>query len=174
MFTSVDKKSDHKIHINLVVIIVVAAVIISVAIVISMAVCMIHKNNQRNIRCNEAINDPNKYFDERNPYDVPVAMVTDRGSHRHSQTTLQKSEPQSEYKSVHSLKGASSIKQSYNMAQRSHQESMMTSCIGKEKEHMFMVPDQFSEQISISSNVENGHGWIESDTVLYETLPAGI
>lgn len=47
----------------------------------------------------------------------------------------------------------------------------MTSCIGKEKEHMFMVPDQFSEQISISSNVENGHGWIESDTVLYETLP---
>ncbi|XP_052829094.1 uncharacterized protein LOC106871765 isoform X2 [Octopus bimaculoides] len=123
MFTSVDKKSDHKIHINLVVIIVVAAVIISVAIVISMAVCMIHKNNQRNIRCNEAINDPNKYFDERNPYDVPVAMVTDRGSHRHSQTTLQKSEPQSEYKSVHSLKGASSIKQSYNMAQRSHQPS---------------------------------------------------
>ncbi|GAB1604332.1 putative protocadherin beta-18, partial [Argonauta hians] len=186
MFTSADKKSDQKIHINLVVIIVVAAVIISVAIVISMAVCMIHKNNQRNLRCNEVMNDPNKYFDERNPYDVPVPMVTDHASHRHSQTTLPKSVPQSEYKSVHSLKGTSSIKQPYSMAQRSHQESMMTSYIGKDKEHVFMIPEQLNERLSISSNTDNnggggggsggggGHTWIESDNVLYETLPGKL
>ncbi|CAI9732407.1 putative protocadherin beta-18 [Octopus vulgaris] len=171
MFTSVDKKSDHKIHINLVVIIVVAAVIISVAIVISMAVCMIHKNNQRNIRCNEAINDPNKYFDERNPYDVPVAMVTDHGGHRHSQTTLQKSQPQSEYKSVQSLKVPSSIKQSYNMAQSLHQEITMTSGVYKETERMLVIADHINEMSTLSSSADSGHGWSERSTAHYETLP---
>ncbi|CAI9732408.1 putative protocadherin beta-18 [Octopus vulgaris] len=171
MFTSVDIKSDHKIHINLVVIIVVAAVIISVAIVISMAVCMIHKNNQRNSRFNGGLNNPNKLFDERIQYDVPVAMVTEHGNSRHSQANLLKREPESEYKSVHSLKGLSSVKHTYTMAQRSHQEAAVTSGVSKEHELMLIPTDHFNKISTMSSDSDSGHGWSERNTVHYETLP---
>ncbi|GAB1604334.1 putative protocadherin beta-18, partial [Argonauta hians] len=166
MFTSADKKSDQKIHINLVVIIVVAAVIISVAIVISMAVCMIHKNNQRNNRFPGALSNPGKLFDERIQYDVPVAMVTDQASSRHSQANLLKREPESEYKSVHSLK------HTYTMAHRSHQEAAVTSGVSKEHELMLIPTDHFNKlSTTMSSDSDSGHGWSERNTVHYETLP---
>ncbi|CAI9732376.1 protocadherin gamma-B4-like [Octopus vulgaris] len=116
MFTRVDVQSDKMIHINLVIIIVVAAVIVSMAIVVSIAVCLIRRNSQRNIQYCDGEDPSNKFLGESKQselvckqmspkYDIPVPIVTDLGSHRNSLATLLRRESHSTYKSDDQWKG---------------------------------------------------------------------
>ncbi|GAB1603897.1 protocadherin beta-15-like [Argonauta hians] len=90
-----DSKSDDKIHINLVIIILLAAVIVSVATVVSITVCIVRRNQQRNTNYRANVNSANKSMSAtRQPgydseqmtfqYDVPVPVATSFSKNRGS------------------------------------------------------------------------------------------
>ncbi|XP_052829081.1 protocadherin beta-15 isoform X1 [Octopus bimaculoides] len=95
MLTPPDTKSDDKIHINLVIIILLAAVIVSVATVVSITVCIVRRNHQRNTNYRANVNTANKSMSaSRQPgydseqmtlqYDVPVPVATSFSKNRSS------------------------------------------------------------------------------------------
>ncbi|CAI9732452.1 protocadherin beta-15-like isoform X1 [Octopus vulgaris] len=95
MLTLPDTKSDDKIHINLVIIILLAAVIVSVATVVSITVCIVRRNHQRNTNYRANVNTANKSMSaSRQPgydseqmtlqYDVPVPVATSFSKNRGS------------------------------------------------------------------------------------------
>ncbi|GAB1604336.1 protocadherin beta-2-like isoform X1 [Argonauta hians] len=170
MFTAIDSKSDEKIHLNLVIIIVVAAIIISVAIVVSMAICIIHrKNNRQNVQYDGGVNDSNKYLDQRiqsgyvceqiSPqYDAPVTMVTGLVNARNSQSSLLRREPQSAYESGQSWKVSNSGIHLQDITEWSHQSSVTPGGIGNKHNNTSStgpLPPQPPPQSSSSSSSQS-------------------
>lgn len=51
------------------------------------------------------------------------------------------------------------------------QVATVTSGIGKEERQWVIAPDHLSEMPALPSITDNQHGWSETSTGLYETLP---
>ncbi|XP_036364458.1 protocadherin gamma-A4-like isoform X2 [Octopus sinensis] len=131
MYTALDVQSEDKIHINFVIITIVAAVIVSVAIVVSITICIIQRNNQRDIQYYDAPEVSNKFLSESKQseymsdhlstnYNIPVTMVIDQSTNRNSPATLPKRKSPSDYK-AQSWKGSSLGVQLHSNIQGSNQ-----------------------------------------------------
>ncbi|GAB1604379.1 protocadherin beta-2-like isoform X1 [Argonauta hians] len=104
MFTAVQKQTDDKIHINLLIIMLVATVIVALVVVISITVCIVRRNNMRNNQYGSGVHG-SKLFSQNNmseyicgqvvpQYDVPVTVVSEQEHNRSSQSTLLRQDPQ--------------------------------------------------------------------------------
>ncbi|GAB1604370.1 putative protocadherin beta-18 isoform X1 [Argonauta hians] len=99
MLTALQTLADDKIHINLVIIIVIAAVTLSTAIVVSIAICIIQRNNQKEIQYNEEFEISNKFLGEsdKSKYfhdpssshtEAQLALASDLAKSRNSPATI--------------------------------------------------------------------------------------
>ncbi|CAI9732389.1 putative protocadherin beta-18 [Octopus vulgaris] len=180
MLATAPKHSDDTIHINLMIVIIVAAIILSVAIVISLAICIIQKYTQRNILYSDVVGNTNcpgerkqsEYTCEPNhpQYDVPASMVLDPGLNKESKTTLLKRD--SQYGCKTDWKGSTSrmpLSVTQGLTQQGSLQGVIE--ISKEEQHMLRPMDHFNEMSTMSSLSDSGQGWSEASTTHYEILP---
>ncbi|CAI9732417.1 protocadherin beta-2-like isoform X2 [Octopus vulgaris] len=179
LYTAQHTESDDMIHISLVVIIVIAAVIISTAIVVSIIVCIVQRQNQREVQYGYRIDANNDLVGERRPseyicepispkYDIPFTIVGDQVSNRNCQITVPKRETHSGYKSEPNLEGSASGFQMQTITKGDSQAATVASNIGREG-HMIASSDDFCRK-SMSSHIDKGQGQKEGNTQLYQEL----
>ncbi|XP_052829053.1 protocadherin beta-2 isoform X1 [Octopus bimaculoides] len=174
MFTAVHKQSDDKIHINLLIIMLVATVIVALVVVISITVCIVRRNNLRNNQYTSGV-DGSKLFSQNNlseyicgqvvpQYDVPVTVVSEQEHNRSSQSTLLRQDPQLVKKSGQSWKIPPPGTQLPNTMQVAAQ---------KTPQRIAAAPDVEKENRTVAtlSNSYSGKGLLNRDARLYEELP---
>ncbi|XP_014779638.2 protocadherin beta-15 [Octopus bimaculoides] len=175
MYISEDRESDNRIHINLMIIIVVAAVIVSVAIVVSFIMCIIQRKSTKDSRFTGSVGTHNDILNERRQseytceeispkYDIPITMLTCTDNFP---TTLIR-EPHSQYETNHCWEGSSIGKHSKTISKRAHPEN------ADSRDYIKGGNGPFNEMPTISGHAESEHDWSERATVQYETLPGTI
>ncbi|XP_029644517.1 putative protocadherin beta-18 [Octopus sinensis] len=173
VLTPVHSMSAKKIHINLMIVLLVAAVIFSITLVVSLTICIVRKNNSRNIHHNDGFyND--KYVDYVSreihpPYDMPVTMETKYGKKTISQATLHKRQHHSGY--IDKWKSPSVGLQLHDVSDELYQVTEISHGKDNKKGHLATATDHFSEMSTMSSFTDSGHGGSEADTGYYEELP---
>ncbi|XP_036365144.1 protocadherin beta-15-like [Octopus sinensis] len=180
MYTAEDTETDNRIHINLMIIIVVAAVIVSVAIVVSITVCILRKNNQRDVQYSCRVDDSNNYLGENalSEYnseqishdDMPVTVESYASHQRNGPTLLLRRDPHSKYESSHEWKGPVSGIQPQNVIQESLQEATVLSVVDTVEDHVIISREPFTEM----SRTDSGHGSSMESTGYYEELPCQL
>ncbi|GAB1603892.1 protocadherin beta-13 isoform X1 [Argonauta hians] len=180
VLTPVHAMSTKKIHINLMIVLLVAAVIVSISLVVSLTICIVRKNNNRNVHHHH--NDGyynDKYVDyvsrEIHPkYDMPVTMETKYGKKTISQATLHKRQRHSGYFDKWSspsvgLQLPDTTDELYQVTEISQGST------DNKKGHLTTTTttgtDHFSEMSTMSSYTDSGHGGSEAETGYYEELP---
>ncbi|XP_014777134.1 putative protocadherin beta-18 isoform X2 [Octopus bimaculoides] len=187
MLTALQTLSDDKIHINLVIIIVIAAVTLSTAIVVSIAICIIQRNNQKEIQYNEEFEISNKFLSdsEKSKYfhepssshtEAQLALATDLAKSRNSPATIPRRDTPTGFKSTpdHTWRGCNSGKQVQAVAEEEEetysQKTAVPSKIDDKKDHL--TTNHFRNWSTTFSDSDTGCGWKEGDTArLYEELP---
>ncbi|GAB1604376.1 protocadherin beta-15-like isoform X1 [Argonauta hians] len=181
MYTALDAQPEDKIHINFVIITIVAAVIVSVAIVVSITICIIQRNNQRDVQYYDAPEASNKFLSESKHseymsdhlstnYNIPVTMVIDPNTNRNSPATLPKRKSPSDYK-AQSWKGSSLGVQLHSNMQGSNQMCQPeTACVVKEEKLAIMSPENFSDLSTLPTYGESGRDWSMATSTHYEEL----
>ncbi|XP_052829043.1 putative protocadherin beta-18 isoform X1 [Octopus bimaculoides] len=178
MQTTVHVETDNRIHINLMILFVVAAVIITIVTAISVIICIVQRHNQKNVPYGSTTEADNKFLDERNQsenvceqYDIPVTMVTKQEHNQVYQATLLKKEPCAEFQAGHTWKGSAVEIQPQAAVQGTPQVTY--TAVNKEK-RMVISPEQLNTISTLSSLEGSETSWSESGSRHYETLPGII
>ncbi|XP_014789593.1 protocadherin beta-13 [Octopus bimaculoides] len=170
-FTAASKIPDNSININLFIIIIVAAVIVSLVLVISITLCIVKRNDQRNIHYSTVMSSPRKYphtnkhieyFHKQLPHsDTPVTMpvMCRRQSLPGFQSDHNWSDPGIHY---HTLKEG---RPKINI-----QRTTTSPDTAGDKETKFTSPYCYSD-LSTISYADSGRGYSEGYTTHYEELP---
>ncbi|CAI9732393.1 protocadherin beta-15-like isoform X1 [Octopus vulgaris] len=181
LYTAQHTESDDMIHISLVVIIVIAAVIISTAIVVSIIVCIVQRQNQREVQYGYRIDANNDLVGERRhsediceqislKYDAPVAMETNPSLSRNPHTSsVLKRGFYSGYKSGQNWRDSTLAIQLKSSADDTTQATM-TSGVNKLEDCVIMAPDHCKEMLTVFSHINNGQNCLERNNGHYEEL----
>ncbi|GAB1604323.1 protocadherin beta-15-like isoform X1 [Argonauta hians] len=183
-FTAQHTESDDMIHISLVVIIVIAAVIISTAIVVSIIVCIVQRQNQRDVQYGYRCDTNNDLVGERRhsediseqislKYDAPVAMETDPSLHRNLQrSSILKRGFYSGYKSGQTWRDSTSAIQLKPSAEDTTQTTMIPG-VNKIDDLRITAADHSKDMLTVFSHRNIGKNSLERNNGLYEEL-AGL
>ncbi|CAI9732465.1 protocadherin beta-15-like [Octopus vulgaris] len=182
MFATVNTQSDDKIHINLFIIIVVAAVTISVVFVVAITICIVKSSHQRNSDYSNEVDNADKFLDENrqteyfcepmcSQYDVPAA-ISEEAKSKALQPIQLKAEPHSRFDSSHNKKslftGVYCTATTELASQPCLQKEMEMSDSWKDKEITSCEPSHFNKKSTLSPIDIKRHGQKEG---FYETLP---
>ncbi|XP_036365103.1 protocadherin-18-like isoform X3 [Octopus sinensis] len=132
LYTAQHTESDDMIHISLVVIIVIAAVIISTAIVVSIIVCIVQRQNQREVQYGYRTDTNNEFIGDKRQsecatelmcpeYDVPVPILKHPCSSQSSKVASLRKESQTEFNQNFNYEGATSDFQLKTVADSTYQ-----------------------------------------------------
>ncbi|XP_014774848.1 putative protocadherin beta-18 isoform X1 [Octopus bimaculoides] len=179
MFTAVDQQSDDMIHINLFIIIVIAAVTVSLVLVVSITVCIVQRHNQRNIRCSSGVDHSSKFVDQSrqtqyfceqmsSDYDVPVASLA-RLQNEKTSTLGPREELHSRQDLTHKRTNLAIGVPCQATTEGMHQATKIP---GHKKldEAAVHIPYRYSETSTLSG-IDSGSGWGDDGSGRKEELP---
>ncbi|GAB1604432.1 protocadherin beta-13-like [Argonauta hians] len=169
--TAASSSQEHSINIHLFIIIVVAAVIVSLVLVVAITLCIVKRNDQRNIHYSTVVNSPRKYphtnkhieyfHKQLPPTDSPITMplMCRRQSLPGFQSDHNWSDPGIHY---HTLKEG---RPKINI-----QRTVTSPDTAGDRETKFTSPYCYSD-LSTISYADSGRGYSEGYTTHYEELP---
>ncbi|GAB1604050.1 protocadherin beta-15-like [Argonauta hians] len=175
MLTAVRSQADNRIHLNLVIVITLAAVIVSVAVVVSIIICIVRCHNMRNTQHLTETRSPNQSRSEKGHLishaNNMTALTLNSDDTRNSNTPSMMSKTQlyQEDELPVEWNNLNATRSLPRAAQMYIQQAAVTSGGRGFEENTFMSPDCWSDMFS---RVDTGHDWTEKDFGQYEEIPA--
>ncbi|XP_014784415.1 protocadherin beta-15 isoform X2 [Octopus bimaculoides] len=176
MFTAVNTQADNRIHLNLVIVITLAAVIVSVAVVVSIIICIVRCHNVRNTQHITETSSPNQSRSEKGHLishaNNLTALTLNSDETRNSTTASMMSKTQlyQEDELPVEWNNLNATRSLPRAAQMYIPQAAVTSGGRGFEENTFMSPDCWSDMVF--SHVDTGHCWTERDFGQYEEIPA--